>query len=359
TTCGPVAGGTAGVVINGTNLSAVTAVTIGGAAATITGNTATTVTVTTPAGTAGAQDVVVTTCGGSAAGVGAFTYTAAPAITALGTTVGPLSGWTPVRITGTNLANAIAVTIGGAAATVTGNTATTVTIMTPSGTAGAWDVVVTTCGGAATETNGFTYDPAANNPPAVSLTGPADGSTFVAQTTVSLTASAYDSNGTISKVEFYAGGVLVGTATTAPYAASWNPGVPGTYVLTAKAYDDVAAVTTSATVSVTVTPAPVAPGPALRRFADPVVAYPNPVAGNVMNVALNLDADAEVVHVVAYNSAMQLSYDGEWRNVTLADGGVQIKGMNAWAPGVYLLRARATLVSGEVQGFPVLKVVVK
>jgi hypothetical protein len=97
----------------------------------------------------------------------------------------------------------------------------------------------------------------------------------------------------------------------------------------------------------------------LRRFTDPIVGYPNPVAGNVMNVALNLQADAEVVTVVAYNSAMQLAYEGEWRNVTLADGGVQITGMQAWAPGVYLLRARATLVGGEVQDFPILKVVVK
>ena len=103
----------------------------------------------------------------------------------------------------------------------------------------------------------------------------------------------------------------------------------------------------------------VAPGLGLRRFTDPVVAYPNPVNGSVMNLSLNLKADAEVVTVVVYNAAMQLAYEGEWRNMTLADGGVQIKGMNAWAPGVYLLRARATLVGGAAQVFPVLKVVVK
>src|SRR5207249_2353094 len=44
--CGLTGGGTAGVVITGTNLSGVTQVTIGGAVATITANTATTVTVT-------------------------------------------------------------------------------------------------------------------------------------------------------------------------------------------------------------------------------------------------------------------------------------------------------------------------
>ncbi|MEK7477134.1 MAG: IPT/TIG domain-containing protein, partial [Candidatus Coatesbacteria bacterium] len=158
TTCGPVAGGTTGVVINGTNLTAVTAVTIGGAAATVTGNTATTVTVTTPAGTAGAQDVVVTTCGGPVTSVGAFTYTAAPTITTLDTTSGPVAGGTTgVVINGTNLSGASAVTIGGAAATVTGNTATTVTVTTPAGTAGARDVVVTTCGGPVTLVGGFTY----------------------------------------------------------------------------------------------------------------------------------------------------------------------------------------------------------
>ena len=73
---GLTAGGTS-VTITGTNFTGATGVTIGGAAATgVTVVNATTITATTPAGTAGAKDVVVTTPGGTGTGTGLFTYTA-------------------------------------------------------------------------------------------------------------------------------------------------------------------------------------------------------------------------------------------------------------------------------------------
>jgi hypothetical protein len=53
-------------------------VTIGGTAATSVVTTATTITAKTPAGTAGAKDVVVTTVGGSATRGGGFTYQGSP-----------------------------------------------------------------------------------------------------------------------------------------------------------------------------------------------------------------------------------------------------------------------------------------
>ncbi|MEK7475235.1 MAG: IPT/TIG domain-containing protein, partial [Candidatus Coatesbacteria bacterium] len=130
----------------------------------------TSVTVTTPAGTAGAQDVVVTTCGGSGTKAGGFTYADVPTITVLDTNCGPLAGGTTgVVINGTNLSAVTAVTIGGAAAAITGNTATTVTVTTPAGTVGPKDVVVTTCGGVATQAGGFTYSSAAA--PAITTLG--------------------------------------------------------------------------------------------------------------------------------------------------------------------------------------------
>ena len=77
-TQGPTTGGTA-VTITGTNFTGATSVTIGGAAATgVTVVNSTTITGTTPAGTIGAKNVVVTTPGGTATGTGLFTYTAPP-----------------------------------------------------------------------------------------------------------------------------------------------------------------------------------------------------------------------------------------------------------------------------------------
>jgi uncharacterized repeat protein (TIGR02543 family) len=70
--------GGAAVTITGTYFTGATSVTIGGAAATgVTVVNDTTITATTPTGTAGARDVVVTTPGGSGTGTGLFTYTVA------------------------------------------------------------------------------------------------------------------------------------------------------------------------------------------------------------------------------------------------------------------------------------------
>lgn len=71
---GPVVGGTA-VTITGTNFTGATGATIGGAALTgFTVTNDTTITGTTPAGTAGARDVVVTDDSGAATLAGGFTY---------------------------------------------------------------------------------------------------------------------------------------------------------------------------------------------------------------------------------------------------------------------------------------------
>ncbi|MDS1137542.1 beta strand repeat-containing protein, partial [Nitratireductor indicus] len=71
---GPEAGGTS-VTITGTNFTGATAVTFGGtAAASFTVNSSTTISAVTPAGTAGAVDVAVTTAGGTDTETGGFTY---------------------------------------------------------------------------------------------------------------------------------------------------------------------------------------------------------------------------------------------------------------------------------------------
>ena len=157
-TGGPTAGGTS-VTITGANFTGATSVTIGGAAATsFTVNSATQITATTPAGTAGAADVVVTTAVGSGTGVGLYTYYGAPTVTGISPSVGTVSGGTAVTITGTGFTGATSVTIGGAAATgVTVVNSTTITATTPAGTAGTANVVVTTPGGTGTGSGLYTY----------------------------------------------------------------------------------------------------------------------------------------------------------------------------------------------------------
>ena len=92
-----------------------------------------------------------------------------------------------------------------------------------------------------------------NLPPSVSLTAPANNSSYTALATINLAATAADSDGTISKVEFFQGSTLIATNTTSPYSTTWASVPAGSYTLTAKATDNLNAVTTSAPISVTVT----------------------------------------------------------------------------------------------------------
>ncbi|MFE9869349.1 glycoside hydrolase family 48 protein [Micromonospora sp. NPDC005686] len=82
-----------------------------------------------------------------------------------------------------------------------------------------------------------------NQPPTVSLSVPAGP--FEAPADVPLTATASDTDGTISKVEFYRNGLLVNTDTTAPYGYDLLDLPAGSYTVQAKAYDNAGGTATS------------------------------------------------------------------------------------------------------------------
>src|SRR6185436_1353346 len=111
-------------------------------------------------------------------------------------------------------------------------------------------------------------NPPPNVPPAVTLGTPQNNSTLTAPANISLSATATDSDGTVSKVQFFQGTTLLSTVTSSPYTFTW-PNVPvGTYSLTVKATDNSGAMTISSAVSVTVNLPPNVP---------PVVSLSNPL----------------------------------------------------------------------------------
>ncbi|UUZ48633.1 Ig-like domain-containing protein [Massilia sp. B-10] len=66
------------------------------------------------------------------------------------------------------------------------------------------------------------------------MTGPDQYSKFIAPATVGLTASATDTDGTITKVEYFHDGTLIGSATAAPYVYNWTNAPAGTYSMTTR-----------------------------------------------------------------------------------------------------------------------------
>jgi flagellin-like protein len=155
---GPVAGSTS-VTISGTGFTGATAVTFGGTAATgITVVNSNTITATTPAHTAGAVNVAVTTPGGTGTGTNVYTYAAVPTLTGVSPLNGTKKGGTSITITGTGFTGATTVAFGGTAATgVTVVSSTTITATTPAHAAGAVTVAVTTPGGTVSKTTAYTY----------------------------------------------------------------------------------------------------------------------------------------------------------------------------------------------------------
>jgi hypothetical protein len=92
-----------------------------------------------------------------------------------------------------------------------------------------------------------------NQLPTVTLTAPANGTNYAAPATITLSATASDPEGPVTKVEFYSGTALIGTDTTSPYSMTWSAVAAGSYSLKAVAYDSAGANRASPLVSVTVT----------------------------------------------------------------------------------------------------------
>lgn len=111
-----------------------------------------------------------------------------------------------------------------------------------------------------------------NVPPSTSITSPANNATFTAPATINITANAADSDGTVSKVEFFQGTNKLGEDLTNPYSFSWTNIAAGTYSITSKATDNAGAVTTSSAVSVTVSGTP--PPTACQNVTIPAYFYP-------------------------------------------------------------------------------------
>ncbi|MEI9907912.1 MAG: InlB B-repeat-containing protein [Actinomycetota bacterium] len=267
------------VTISGTNFISGAVVAIGGAAATgVVFVNSTTIAAVTPVGTVGVKSVVVTNPDAQfATGSGLYTYTApvvvppvtapAPTVTAISPATGVTTGGQAVTITGTNFVTGATVTIGGVAATgVVFGSATSLTAVTPAGTVGVKNVVVTNPDAqSGTGTALYTYTAPVVNPPTGGPgndkpvievpTPPTGGSdTVVIGTT--------DPNGdpvTVTVGDTDKPGVTAHVDTTGKITVDTPPGFSGKIKVPVTA-DDGKGGTTTTFVELTINPAPIISG---------------------------------------------------------------------------------------------------
>jgi RHS repeat-associated protein len=184
----------------------------------------------------------------------------------------------------------------------------------------------------ATDSTGATATSAARSikvdaPPTVNLTAPANNAVFSPGSSIALTATAADSDGTISKVEFFRGTTLIGSDTTSPYSFNWTNVATGNYTLTAKATDNNSIATTSAPVVITVDTPPTV---SITAPANDAAFVP---PANITVTASTADTDGTVAKVDFFDGATLVGTKTATPfSVTLAN----------LAAGTHALTARAT-----------------
>jgi RHS repeat-associated protein len=163
--------------------------------------------------------------------------------------------------------------------------------------AGAYSLTAIATDNSGATTTSATVAISVNAAPTVSITAPAANAIFAAPASITVTASAADSDGTVTKVDFYQGAALIGTATASPYAIQWANVAAGAYTLTAIATDSANATTTSAAVVIIVN-------------APPTVSITAPLSGATYNAPATIiltasaaDSDGTVTQVQFFDGA--------------------------------------------------------
>lgn len=182
-----------------------------------------------------------------------------------------------------------------------------------------------------------------NAPPSVSVTSPDANSIFTSLATIPLIAEATDADGTVARVEFYSGASLIAGVTVAPYSFSWTDVPAGNYSITARATDDLGAVTSSGTVTLTVN-------------APPTVSLTSPAGNSTFTAPATIPISAQVADT-----------DGTIARVEFYNGGNLIGALTTppfdinWLlvpAGSYNLTARATDNLGATTGSAMIAVTV-
>lgn len=166
---------------------------------------------------------------------------------------------------------------------------------------------------------GSSTQPPANIKPSVTATLTANNVPL--GTAANATASPFDSDGTITRVELYDNTALVGTDTASPFVFSWTPTGVGPHSVYARAYDNSGDYTDSAPVTLTVAPpgnvTPEAPTESFNNSTR-VLSWSHPLGTSELEISQSGGAYGPYADVSVSDAAHAL---GEWYvRVKAADG---------------------------------------
>ncbi len=150
-----------------------------------------------------------------------------------------------------------------------------------------------------------------NESPAVEIVSPASGLTFQEGVSIPITVTSSDADGSITDVELRDGDASIAHGLGGTWNWNWTGAAIGTHTLTAVARDDAGATSTSASVMVKVE---------ARPTADGTLTITSPKDGDV------IDGDTVDIEGVT-DKIKSVSFPGDCRAVTFADGRFQIKGV--------------------------------
>jgi hypothetical protein len=166
-----------------------------------------------------------------------------------------------------------------------------------------------------------------NAAPTAELTAPPAASVLHAPTNVTLSATAFDSDGGVVLVEFFAGTNRIGRSTGPVFEATWTNALVGTHALTAVATDNLGATGTSAPVSLVINARP------LVNITAPANGTAYVFPATFLFSANASDADGAITQVEFYEGAHLLGVD------STSPFSVTVMGLPL---GSYVLTARAT-----------------
>jgi hypothetical protein len=145
-----------------------------------------------------------------------------------------------------------------------------------------------------------------NTAPAINLTAPANGENHFNNTPLHITANASDTDGVISRVDFFSNNIFIGSDHTAPYELDWTS-IEGIYTLTAKAIDNKNAQTTAAPLTVNIYP-PIDNPPTVSITSPANGSYS--VLGSSILIAANAtDADGVISAVEFFANNISIGSD--------------------------------------------------